>query len=266
MSADFNLDTFINEPSLQVVRTLKKSHLQQIASHFKLTSTSTTRKDELCKMVMQFLVDEELVPEETIDDLPSPTVDDRVLELKHLELQDRERERESQLKLRELEIREKELSVQLKMKELEKTVTPVRSPEIPTTFDVSKHIRFVPQFQEKEVDKFFLHFEKVATSLAWPKEVWMVLLQSVLTGKAREVYSALSVEQSAQYDHVKQVVLKAYELVPEAYRQNFRKCRKNEKQTFTEFACTKEDLFDRWCTSKEVAKNYEKLRQMILVE
>ena len=28
MSADFNLDTFINEPSLQVVRTLKKSHLQ----------------------------------------------------------------------------------------------------------------------------------------------------------------------------------------------------------------------------------------------
>ena len=139
MSADFNLDTFINEPSLQVVRTLKKSHLQQIASHFKLSSTSTTRKDELCKMVMQFLVDEELVPEENIDDLPSPTVDDRVLELKRLELQDRERERESQLKLRELEIREKELSVQLKMKELEKTVTPVRSPEIPTTFDVRPH-------------------------------------------------------------------------------------------------------------------------------
>jgi len=47
----------------------------------------------------------------------------------------------------------------------------------------------------------------------------MVLLQSVLTGKAREVYSALSVEQSARYDHVKQVVLKVYELVPEAYRQ-----------------------------------------------
>ena len=56
-------------------------------------------------MVMQFLADEELVPEETIDDLPSPTVDDRVLELKRLELQDRERERESQLKLCEMEIR-----------------------------------------------------------------------------------------------------------------------------------------------------------------
>ena len=181
-------------------------------------------------------------------------------------MRDHEQERESQLKLRELEVREKELSVQFKMKELEKAVTLVRSPEVSTTFDVSKHIRFVPQFQEKEVDKYFLHFEKVATSLAWPKEVWMVLLQSVLTGKAREVYSALSMEQSAQYDRVKQVVLKAYELVPETYRQNFRKCRKDDKQSYTEFAHAKEALFDRWCTSKEVAKDYEKLCQMILVE
>ena len=33
-----------------------------------------------------------------------------------------------------------------------------------------------------------------------------------------------------------------------------------------EFAHTKEDLFDRWCTSKEVTKDYERLCQMILVE
>ena len=80
MSSEFNLETFVNEPSLQVVRTLKKSHLQQIASHFKLTVTTATRKDELCKMVMQFLVDEELVPEESVEDLqPLPTVDSSVL-------------------------------------------------------------------------------------------------------------------------------------------------------------------------------------------
>ena len=35
--------------------------------------------------------------------------------------------------------------------------------------DVTKHIRFVPPFQEKEVDKYFLHFEKVAEKLNWPK-------------------------------------------------------------------------------------------------
>ena len=39
-------------------------------------------------------------------------------------------------------------------------------------FDISKHIRFVPSFQEKEVDKYFLHYEKIATSLEWPRETW----------------------------------------------------------------------------------------------
>ena len=66
-------------------------------------------------------------------------------------------------------------------------------------FDISKQIQFVPPFQEKVVDKYFLHFEKVATSLEWPKDVSTLPLQSVLLGKAREVYSSMSVEQSTKY-------------------------------------------------------------------
>ena len=37
------------------------------------------------------------------------------------------------------------------------------------SFDVTQHIRLVPPFQEKEVDKYFLHFEKVAENLKWPE-------------------------------------------------------------------------------------------------
>ena len=94
------------------------------------------------------------------------------------------------------------------------------------SFDVTKHIRLVPPFQEKEVDKYFLHFEKVAENLKWPREHWTLLLQSVVIGKAREIYTQLSLEQSSDYDKVKELILKAYELVPEAYRQKFRDCRK----------------------------------------
>ena len=66
--------------------------------------------------------------------------------------------------MKELELREKKLSIQLRLKELDKT----KEPSIPTehasaAFDVSNHIKFVPPFQEKEVDKYFLHFEKIAT-------------------------------------------------------------------------------------------------------
>lgn len=56
------------------------------------------------------------------------------------------------------------------------------------SFDVSKNIRLVPPFIEKDVEKYFPHFEKVASTLNWPKEVWTLLIQSVLTGRAQEVF------------------------------------------------------------------------------
>ena len=88
------------------------------------------------------------------------------------------------------------------------------------SFDVTKHVRLVPPFQEKEVDKyFFLHFEKVEENLKWPREHWTLLLQSVVSGKAQEIYTQLSLEKSSDYDKVNELILKAYELVSEAYRQ-----------------------------------------------
>ena len=90
----------------------------------------------------------------------------------------------------------------------------------------------------------------MSENLKWPKEHWTLLLQSVVIGKAREIYTQLSLEQSSDYDKVKELILKAYELVPEACRQKFRDCRKEHDQTHVKFARTKEQLFDRWCSSK----------------
>ena len=134
-----------------------------------------------------------------------------------------------------------------------------------STFDPARNIRLVPPFQEKEVDKYFAHFEKVADSLNWPKESWVLLLQSVLEGKAQEIYGSLSVEQSSNYEHVKEAILKAYELVPEA-RQKFRDYLKYDSKTHVEFAREKENLFNRWCHSKEIGQDFKKLKQMVLLE
>ena len=77
-----------------------------------------------------------------------------------------------------------------------------------------------------------------------------------IIGKAREFYTQLTVEQSSSYDTVEEI-LKAYELVPEAYRQNFRNYKKENEQTHV--ARTKEQLFDRWCSSKKLGSHHEKL-------
>ena len=129
-----------------------------------------------------------------------------------------------------------------------------------SVFDPARNIRLVPPFQEKEVDKYFAHFEKVADSLNWPKESWVLLLQSVLVGKAQEIYGSLSVEQSSNYEHVKEAILKAYELVPEAYRQKFRNYLKYDSKTHVEFAREKENLFNRWCHSKEIGQDFKKVK------
>ena len=136
-------------------------------------------------------------------------------------------EREGEFQLRMSEIKMQERANQPKQK-------------IEYNFEVTKHIRLVPPFQEKEVDKYFLHFEKVAENLNWPKEYWTLLLQSVLIGKAREIYTQLGVEQSHHNETVKEFILKGYELVPEAYRQKFRNCKKDSNQTHAEFARNKE--------------------------
>ena len=203
----------------------------------------------------------------------------RALEYEKLERQERlekeKLEREERLEIEKEKLRfeneekERERLFQLRIKEIEfneKSKSKSLSSDTSKIFDVTKHIRLVPPFQEKEVDKYFLHFEKVAENLKWPREHWTLLLQSVVIGKAREIYTQLSLEQSSDYDKVKELILKAYELVTEAYRQKFRDCRKEHDQTHVEFARTKEQLFDRWCSSKKVGSDHAKLRQLMLVE
>ena len=153
---------------------------------------------------------EERIRHETIER------EDRLLreKLEHeklrLEMEEREREKERERQER-IEIEKEKLEFQFKMKELElqDKIKPKTLPlDSSKTFDVTKHIRLVPPFQEKEVDKYFLHFEKVAENLKWPKEHWTLLLQSVVIGKAREIYTQLSLEQSSNYDKVKELILK----------------------------------------------------------
>ena len=59
--------------------------------------------------------------------------------------------------------------------------------------------------------------------------------------------------------------MRAYELVPEAYRQKFREMRKRSDQNYTEFAQKLSVQFKRWCTASEI-ESEEALRQLILIE
>ena len=298
----FKLENFVAAPSMELLNLAKKTDLLNIADHYTLTSVKPSMlKHEIKNILIKFLVDEEILDPSALSSILVTQTDLQLRELEvqrqiqleklrleqeerirveQLEREERKLEREERMQREKLEMeeriqkekleqaeKEKERQYNLRMKELEMQDKVKTKPlDLGTHFDVTKHIRLVPPFQEKEVDKYFLHFEKVAENLKWPKEHWALLLQSVVIGKAREIYTQLSLEQSSDYDKVKELILKAYELVPEAYRQKFRNCRKENDQTHVEFARTKEQLFDRWCSSKKIGSDYPKLRQLMLVE
>ncbi|KAJ8039219.1 hypothetical protein HOLleu_16866 [Holothuria leucospilota] len=262
----FNLDKFVASPSVEELDSLKKSEIVKVAKHYGIEFQPLMRKDEIKRYVLEYLVDESILPSTVLETaITVPT--DNTFELKRLELEmnkeirlkEMEREREREEKAREHEFR---------LKQLELGVIKGSDPKIGLdtgVFDVSKHVKFVPKFQEDNVEKFFNHFEKLGEQLKWPRDKWSILIQSNFTGKAQEVYSALSIEDSMDYDKVKKAILQAYELVPEAYRQKFRKYRKADTQTYVQFAYQKERHFDRWCASKKVS-TFDTLRQLMLVE
>ena len=189
---------------------------------------------------------------------------ERELEEKKLKQQEQDKEKERELEEKKLKLQE--LKMEHEHAERMAEIKLKTSPPTSQNFDILKHFSAVPPFQETDVDTYFLNFEKMAKCLRWPKEYWITLLQKVLTGRAREIFTHLSAEQSNDYDYVKDLILRSYQLNPEAYRQQFRNCRKDVDQTYVEFARIKEQHFDRWCRSKSVGQDFEKLRQLILIE
>lgn len=135
----------------------------------------------------------------------------------------------------------------------------------PKAFDVSRSLNLMPKFDEDDLDTFFTLFERLADLMGWEDCERTLLLQCVFCGKAQKAYSTLSVRDSQVYSRVKDVVLKAYELVPEAYRQRFRTLRKGTRQSFTEFARKLRIQFDHWCSVSQ-ADDFDSLYELLLLE
>ncbi|KAJ8027955.1 hypothetical protein HOLleu_30059 [Holothuria leucospilota] len=250
MSTEFKVEDFVKKGGLTIgdIVVLKVAELKELAAYLELDITPGMKKADMIKIVGECL---QVVVKQR---------DSSEVELAKMEMERRlEIEKEVQMeKLRLEHTRE--------MKRMELQGNAHSGGTSSSNFDVAKNIRLVPKFNSKDVDAWFVSFEKVANSMKWPERYWPLLLQSVLQDKAQEVYSALSESQSSNYQAVKTAILTAYELVPEAYRQKFRNRKREVGQTHVEYARAKEILFDKWCRAKQIGQSFEKLKELILME
>ena len=248
---EFSIENFDASPTVEELLTLRKADLLLVVEYYKVPAVkSTMRKSDILTQVIRWFVDEEIFAPHALSKVPAnrPT-DDNPSE---------------QVRLRELEMEKSRLDLERERVVLERVHAQGRRRD-GVDFDVTKHVRLVPDFDDTDVDRYFLHFEQVALNMDWPRNKWASLLQTKLKGKACDAYAALSVEEARNYDTVKNVVMQAYSLVPEAYRQKFRNMRKHESQSYREFAKSKQMTFDRWLQSIE-ATSLEKVKEAILIE
>ncbi|XP_062891885.1 uncharacterized protein LOC134339372 [Mobula hypostoma] len=284
-------EEFIKAPTLEALEDARKSELIAVAKRLNLAKVKATmRREEIHRAIVEHYVSKGVFPqgelgvvsiEKPAGDVVQVQLEKLRLEhefrVRQLEHEEKERELERQERDRQLEREEKERDRQLEREEkqrerefeLEKLKIRAEQGLVPNQgggFRATQEVRLVLPFDDTDVDRYFLHFEKVAINQDWPRDKWAVLLQSVLKGKAQQAYSALSAEDAQRYEVVKEAILRIYELVPEAHRQRFRNAKKQWDRTCLEFAREMQIYCERWCASKGVERDYDRLLQLILIE
>ena len=255
------IENFLKEPSMEKLERLRKSEIIKIGEKLELNVQKTMRKHELVLKIARHMVDENVFEEAVLEELPTEMIrmTPEEIELEKIKIQ-----AQMELQRNKMELEKIKIQQETRLREVDLAIRGRK--ESHDSFEVTKQARLVPKFEEANVDGYFAHFERTALNLGWPKECWSMLLQTVLTGKAQRAYATLPTENCADYDLVKAAVLKSFELVPEAYRQKFRTQRKTENQSYVEFLREKENALDKWCDSKRIDGDAEKLRQLILAE
>ena len=272
--ADKFVENFVESPSVDRLNALIKSQLIEVGRHFGLSVKTSMRKAELVDELCAHFVDEGILGEDKWKAIPA-SISSVALELKKLEIEERrleerrlERELEEKRLEREFEARQLQGKLEEKRMDLEREKFLAGTSRRGGSTSDSRwleYLKLVPLFDERNVEQFFQCFERVAHDVGWEEEHWSFLVQTKLTGKAQRIYASLSDTEVRDYDMLKKAILRAYELVPEAYRQRFRNWRKGNAQSHVEFAKDQEIHFDKWCRAEKV-ESFEDLRELVLLE
>ncbi|XP_064090682.1 uncharacterized protein LOC135204397 [Macrobrachium nipponense] len=267
LESDFDVKKFLSSlPGVAAFQSLCKRELVLIANYLDIGFTTDMKKDDLIKGLIAHLgIVEEKAEVSGVKESDSIEALKLRIKLKELDIAaERERVAAERVRAEERE-RERKLERERMEHELKLEEIKVRHRQGSGDFDVAKYMKMVPPFDENEVTNYFITFEKVAKGMGWPKTSWSILLQCALKGRAQEVFSSLSEETCGNYDELKKCILKAYELVPEAYRLKFRRLFKTGDQTYVDFARIKAKLLDDWLRSKEIC-DFKGFKQLILLE
>ena len=123
----------------------------------------------------------------------------------------------------------------------------------------------VPVFQDDkdDIDSYLERFERLASVQNWDKSTWAMLLSSLLTGKALDVYARLPNDKATNYQDIKTALLKRYHHTEEGYRITFRKTKPDENENPEQFVTCIGNYLEKWIEAA-ASTNYYKLKQLLI--
>ena len=248
----FNVTKFVLNPALgiETINYARKIDFIEIAGKLGLPVKAYLRKAAICDMIIHHYISTNVLGEEAKDYLSSEissvglTVEQKLeleaslaitVEREKAQLALQQEQEKAQLAAQlatqqaqlaaqqekekyEMERTRMELEASLAIK-VEEEKAKIINVNVPP-FGLAKNIKLVPPFLDFDPDDYFRVFEETANHLKWPREQWVWLLKPKLTGKAAK--SVRHLENTSDYEAVKQAILDAFSITEEGYRQAFR--------------------------------------------
>lgn len=116
----------------------------------------------------------------------------------------------------------------------------------------------LPYFEEgkDKMDSYLSRFEKYATANKWDKSVWAAYLSALLKGRALDVYDRLSNEDAADYEKLKDALLKNFDMTERGFRKKFRYSRPEKSETFIQFSSRLKSYLEKWLNMAKIEKSF----------
>lgn len=116
-----------------------------------------------------------------------------------------------------------------------------------------------------ETVTFFRNAEALFATLDVPTELQGVIIRPFLNEKAKLLVARLDQQQAADYDAIKNLILKENQLTPATYRDKFNTLKKTDSETYVMFASRLFAMLDSYLESRAVA-SFDDLRELFLCD
>ncbi len=196
------VEEFISAPSQDSLNDLTKDQLVELAGYYKINLVSQDKclKDNIKSLVKMELIERGVLDSQSLEgespfvnmtSTMSPLTFEQQKQLLVIQTDMKEKLLEAQNRV---EMAKVQLQQQLDLERYRLDL--IRDGKMPFTggverdlvsckFDVVTNMKLIPRFDEKDVERFFLLFERVADAHNWPDGERTFMLQSVFTGKAQ---------------------------------------------------------------------------------